>query len=413
MKNRKVLAIFALFGALSLVAAACGDDDDGGATAATGATGETGAVEKIDVTVYGQGAWTGPFNYLIIPEFQGAQLAFDELNADPSYPANITFEQADTQGSPDNAPPVVEEAVSNPNTVAIHGPGFSGESEASGDSYEEAGIPFVTASATNPGLSQKGWTYWYRGIANDNDQGEPAAAYLTDVLGAGNIFVLHDKSTYGQGLAEVVRDTLEANGATVAGFEGITSGDEDFSAVISDLQAADPDAVYFGGYDADFGKIVKQARDAGVTVPLMSGDGSVSSTTVDLAGDALTDVYLTCPCNLSGDFVDQYNSAVGSDASTVPIYVGEGYDVANLIGEGIKQAIEGGATDVAGIREGIKTYLDSLTEEAPYVGAAKSYAFDPSTHELAATDREALIFFYTTEPGSISLEGSASEVLGG
>jgi branched-chain amino acid transport system substrate-binding protein len=413
MKNRKVLAIFALFGALSLVAAACGDDDGGGETAATGGTGETGAVEKIDVTVYGQGAWTGPYNYLIIPEFQGAQLAFDQLNADPSYPANITFEQADTQGSPDNAPPVVEEAVSNPNTVAIHGPGFSGESEASGDSYEEAGIPFVTASATNPGLSQKGWTYWYRGVANDNDQGEPAAGYLTDVLGVDNVFVLHDKSTYGQGLAEVVRDTLEANGATVAGFEGIETGAEDFSAVISDVQAADPGAVYFGGYDADFGKIVKQARDAGVDVPLMSGDGSVSSTTVDLAGNALTDVYLTCPCNLSGDFIEEYNSAVGSDASSVPIYVGEGYDVANLIGEGIKQAIEGGATDIAGIREGIKTYLDSLTEEAPYVGVAKSYAFDPSTHELAATDREALIFFYTTEPGSITLEGSASEVLGG
>lgn len=413
MKNRKVLAIFALLGALSLVAAACGDDEGGGETAATGATGETGAVEKIDVTVYGQGAWTGPYNYLIIPEFQGAQLAFDQLNADPSYPANITFEQADTQGSPDNAPPVVEEAVSNPNTVAIHGPGFSGESEASGDSYEEAGIPFVTASATNPGLSQKGWTYWYRGVANDNDQGEPAAGYLTDVLGVDNVFVLHDKSTYGQGLAEVVRDTLEANGATVAGFEGIETGAEDFSAVISDVQAADPGGVYFGGYDADFGKIVKQARDAGITVPLMSGDGSVSSTTVDLAGNALTDVYLTCPCNLSGDFIDEYNSSVGSDASSVPIYVGEGYDVANLIGEGIKQAIEGGATDIPGIRVGIKTYLDSLTEEAPYVGVAKSYAFDPSTHELAASDRDALIFFYTTEPGSITLEGSASEVLGG
>jgi branched-chain amino acid transport system substrate-binding protein len=412
MKNRKVISIVALLGALSLVAAACGDDDEGGA-ATGGATGETGAVEKIDVTVYGQGAWTGPFNYLIIPEFQGAQLAFDELNADPSYPANITFEQGDTQGDPANAPPVVEEAVSNPNTVAIHGPGFSGESEASGDSYEEAGIPFITGSATNPGLSQKGWTYWYRGVANDNDQGEPAAAYLTDVLGVDNIFVLHDKSTYGQGLAEVVRDTLESNGATVAGFEGIESGAEDFSAVISDVQAADPGGVYFGGYDADFGKIVKQGRDAGITAPMMSGDGSVSSTTVDLAGDALTDVYLSCPCNISGDFVAKYNETVGSEAAGVPVYAAEGYDVANLIGEGIRQAIEGGSTDPIDIREGIKTYLDSLTEEAPYVGVAKSYAFDPSTHELAADDRDALIFFYTTEPGSITVQGSAAEVLGG
>jgi len=413
MKNRKVLAIFALLGALSLVAAACGDDEGGGETAATGATGETGAVEKIDVTVYGQGAWTGPYNYLVVPSFQGAQLAFDELNADPSYPATITFEQADTQGSGDNAPPIVQEVVSNPNTVAVEGPAFSGESVASGDSYEEAGIPFVTQSATNPGLADAGWTYWYRGVANDNDQGGPDAEYLQNELGLSNVFVLHDKSEYGQGLAEVVRDTLEENGATVVGFEGVEAGAEDYSAVISDMQAADPEGVFFGGYDADFGKIVKQARDAGLSVPMMSGDGSVSSTLVDLAGNALTDVYLSCPCNLSGEFVAKYNDSVGSDAAGVPVYVGEGYDVANLIGEGIKQAIEGGATDPEGIRAGIKAYLDGLTLESPYVGVAKSYAWDPGTHELAAEDRLGLIFFYTTEPGSITLQGSAADVLGG
>jgi branched-chain amino acid transport system substrate-binding protein len=417
MRKRRFFAMLAMVAALSLVAAACGDDEgDAGATGETGTTtGTTGGepVEKVDVTVYGQGAWTGPYNYLVVPGFQGAQLRFDELNADPSYPATITFEQADTQGSGDNAPPVVEEVVSNANTVAVLGPAFSGESEASGDTYEQAGIPFVSQSATNPGLSQKGWTYWYRGVANDNDQGQPAAQYLAEVMGATNVFVLHDKSTYGQGLAEVVRDTLDGAGVTVAGFEGVETGAEDFSAVISDVQAANPDAVFFGGYDADFGKIVKQARDAGLTAPMMSGDGSVSSTTVDLAGDALTDVVLTCPCNLSGDFIAQYNESVGSDAATVPVYVGEGYDVASLIGEGIKSAIEGGATDAEGIRAGIKAYLDSLTLDAPFVGVAKSYAFDPATHELAAEDRSSLIFFYEASPGSITVLGSAPEVLGG
>ena len=348
-----------------------------------------------------------------MPGFQAAQLRFDELNEDPSYPATITFEQADTQGSGDNAPPVVQEVVSNPNTVAVIGPAFSGESEASGDTYEQAAIPFVSQSATNPGLNAHGWTYWYRAIGNDDDQGQPSAQYLSDVLGVGSVFVLHDKSTYGQGLAEVVRDTLEGSETEVAGFEGVESGAEDFSAVISDVQAADPEAVYFGGYDADFGKILRQARDAGLDVPFMSGDGSVSSTTVDLAGDALTDVYLTCPCNLTGDFIAQYNESVGSEASSVPVYVGEGYDVASLIAEGIRAAIEGGATDPVAIREGIKTYLDGLTLEAPFVGVSKSYAFDPATHELAADDRTSLIFFYEATPGSITVQGSATEVLGG
>jgi branched-chain amino acid transport system substrate-binding protein len=406
MKHRRLLTGMVGLVSLSIIAAACSS------SSSEPSAGSEAPVEKIAVTVYGQGAWTGPANYLVVPSFQGAQMAFDALNADPSYPATITFKQGDTQGSPDNAPPVVEEVVGDPDTVAVHGPGFSGESEASGDTYEEAGIPFISASATNPGLGVKGWSYWYRGIANDDDQGTPAAQYLAQVLKVGSVFVTHDKSTYGQGLAEVVQGTLESEGVEIAGFEGIESGAEDFSALISDIEAADPDAVYFGGYDFDSGKIIKQARDAGVDIPIMSGDGSVSSTLIDLAGAGLTDVYLTCPCNLSGDFIDQYNTEYGGDASSVPVYVGEGYDVANMIGEGIKQAIDGGATAPEDIRAGIKTYLDTLTADSPYTGVAKTYAFDPTTHELAADDRLALIYFYTTQPGEITLEGQATEVLG-
>jgi hypothetical protein len=85
----------------------------------------------------------------------------------------------------------------------------------------------------------------------------------------------------------------------------------------------------------------------------------------------------------------------------------------SLIGEGIKQAIDGGATTPEEIRAGIKAYLDGLTPDAPFVGVSKSYAFDPATHELAAEDRASLIFFYEASPGAITVQGSASEVLGG
>jgi len=410
MKHRNWLTATVLVSVLAIVGAACSSDNS-----STPSSTGTGAVEKIAVTIYGQGAWTGPANYLILPSMQGAQLRFDELNADPSYPATITFNQADTQGSPDNAPPVVQEVVGDPNTVGVMGPGFSGESEASGDSYEGAGIPFVTASATNPVLAQKGWTYWYRGVANDNDQGGPAARYIAEILKAKNVYVTHDKSTYGQGLAGIVRDNLEAAGVNVLGFEGIESGAEDFSALISTLQNSDPapDVVYFGGYDFDFGKIVKQARDAGLDVPMMSGDGSVSSTLIDLAGSGLTNVYLTCPCNLAGDFIQKYNDAYGGDASGVPVYVGEGYDVATLLGNGIKAAIDGGATTPEDIRLGIKAYLDTLTIDNPFQGVAKAYAFDPATHDIDAADRLALVYFYKGDNGAIESLGSAPEVLGG
>src|SRR6266545_2926409 len=223
MRKPRWVFLVALLGVFALVAAACNNDGGGGG----GAT--TGGAERIDVTVYGVGAWTGPYNYLVIPSFQAAQLRFDELNAEDGYPATITLAQGDTQGSGDNAPPVVEEVVNDPNTVAVLGPAFSGESEAAGDTFDENGIPFVTQSATNPGLAEKGWTFWYRGCGNDTSQGTLAAQYVVQELAPTALFVSHDKSTYGQGLAEVVRDTAIDSDVNVIEFAGVEAGQDDYS----------------------------------------------------------------------------------------------------------------------------------------------------------------------------------------
>jgi branched-chain amino acid transport system substrate-binding protein len=405
MGTRRWYALAASLLAVTVMTAACASDEgDGG--------GGEQAAEKIPVTVYAQGAWTGPFNYLVIPSFQSAQLRFDELNADESYPAEITFKEGDTQGDPANAPQVVDQAVSDPNTVAIHGPGFSGESAASGDTYNEAGIPFVTASATATSLAEEDWDYWYRAVGNDAGQGTLVGQYIVDILKAQSLFVSHDKSEYGQPLAETVRDTAEKGGVEISGFEGIESGAEDFSALISAVESSGADTFYFGGYDADFGKIVKQARDAGLTIPMMSSDGSLSSTFIDLAGDGANDVHLSAPTDLGSDFIDKYNSEVGGDASSVPVYAAEGYDVASLIGEGIKQAIEDGAEDPESIREGIKEYLDSVTVDSPFQGEAKSYAFDES-HEVTAEDPDSIYNFYEVNDGKVESLGTAPQVLGG
>jgi branched-chain amino acid transport system substrate-binding protein len=395
----------AVLSAVALLAAACAEDE-----AEPGAGGDGGEQPKIPVTIYAQGAITGDFNYLVIHSVNAAKLRAQELNEDPDFPAEITVEDADTQGDPEQAPPVVETAVSDPNTVAVIGPHFSGESEASGDTYNEAGIPFVTPSATNPGLADQNWDYWYRTIANDADQGTPLGQWMADQYQS--IFVVHDVSTYGQGLAEVVRDTAEEEGAEVAGYEGIEAT-EDYSSLITQIEDAGAEAVFYGGYDAQTGLIVAQARQAGLDVPIYSGDGSVSTTLLDLAGDAATDVFLSCPCNLEGstEFLSKFEQEYGETG--VPVYAAEGYDAMGLVGEAIASAIDGGAEDPESIREGIKEYLDGVTEDSPYEGVAKSFAFDPETHELAAENRSDLIYFYEVQPGEITLLGSATEVLGG
>ncbi len=399
MRSLRFVRLLAIVSVVAIVAAACG--------------GEEAAGERTVVSVWFQGAMTGDYNYLVIPAFQGAQLRVTELNNEVGFPAAITLKQGDTQGDPANAPPVVDAVVSDPDTVAVVGPAFSGESEASGDTYNEAQIPFVTPSATNPGLADKGWDYWYRGVANDAGQGALAGQYLAQEIGAKSVFVSHDKGTYGQGLAEVVRDTLEQEGVKVAGFEGIETGATDFSAFITDVQASGADSLFFGGYDADFGKIVKQIRDAGLDIELMSADGSTSITFLSLAGKAAEGTNLICPCNLGGDFATKYRGAYGGQITAVPIYAAEGYDAMSVIGEGIRHAIDDGATTAEDIRLGIKEYLDTLTPENPFPGVAKPLGFDPDTHELASDNPDSLYYFYKVEGGKITALGNAPDVVGG
>jgi branched-chain amino acid transport system substrate-binding protein len=366
------------------------------------------AARKPQITVYFQGALTGDFRSLVIHAFQAAQLRVDELNADEDFPAVVTLERADTEGDRLKAPSVAERVAADPETVAVIGPAFAGESEESGDTYEAAAIPFVTPSAIDPDLAERGWEYWYRTVGTEEDQGGPVGEWMASRHAS--IFVAHDQSEYGQGLAEAVAEAAGQNSAAVEKVEGIVPT-EVYSELIAEVAASGADAFFYGGYDVQTGLIVAQARDAGLEIPIYSGDGSVSTTLLDLAGETASDVFLSCPCNLEGEggFRSSYESAYGE--SRVPLFAAEGYDAASLIGEGIRSAIEGGAEEPEAIRAGIKTYLDSLTLDAPFHGVAKTIAFDDA-HELAALDRRALIFLYEVEPGRISPEGSAAELVG-
>jgi branched-chain amino acid transport system substrate-binding protein len=388
-----VLKVFAVLAVVALVGAACKKDEEPTTSGNT-------AAEKTKVTVYFQGAWTGPYNYLVISSIQGAQLKFKELNAEADFPATVTVKAADTQGGGDSVPQIATTVVNDPDTVAVEGPAFSGETRAAGDTYNDAKIPFVTQSATAVDLASFGWDYWYRTVGNDDLQGGNDGKFLADVVGAKKLYLADDTSDYGKPLAETVGRAAEDGGVTIAGTNSVAPTD-DYSALISDIEASGADTVFYGGYDADFGKLLKQASDAGLDVQWMSGDGSVSSTLLDTAGDAAEGVYLSIPSNLAGDFVTKFNDEYGSKASSVPVYAAEGYDAAGLIGEGIKEAIDGGATDVAGIREGIKTYLDSVTVDNPYQGEAKPIAFDDK-HEVTASDPNSLLYFYQVKGGEIT-----------
>jgi branched-chain amino acid transport system substrate-binding protein len=411
MRNPRWRGMLAILTVFVLVGAACSKDDEP-------TPGASGGGDRIEVTVYGQGAWTGGANGLVLPSMQSAQIRFDELNAEEGYPAHINFEQADTQGSKDQAPPVAQNAAEDPNTVAIMGPGFSGESRTTGDTYNDAGIPFVTASATAVDLAEFNWDFWYRTVGNDGSQGGLAGQYVAEVLKPESLYILHDTTDYGKPLAETVETAAKDAGITIAGKSGIsdpainTGNTVNFASIISDISDSGADTLFFGGYDVDSGPFLSQARDAGLDIQVMSGDGSVSSSLLELAGDSAEGTLLIAPSNISNEFVAKYNEEVGSEGFAVPIYAAEGYDVAGLLGEGIKSAIDGGAETPEEIRTGIKEYLDGLSADAPFAGEAKDIYFDSDSHELAQAPPE-LYYFYKVEGGALTNLGNAKELLGG
>lgn len=354
------LRIGALALGLALVGAACGDDsgsDNAGGDTSTTAAGDTsttagagGAGVKCDNLSLGFfGALTGDAANLGINIKKGAELAvsqFTEKNPD----CKVTIVDFDSQGSPDKAPDLAKSAIDNKAVVGIVGPAFSGESKAANPLFDEAGLPIITPSATNPALSTNGWKIFHRALASDAEQGPGAAKYIKDTLAAKSVFVVDDASEYGKGLADIVKSSL---GDLVKGTDTVQQKQTDFSATVTKIKDASADVLFYGGYYAEAGLLAKQLRDAGVKTVMVAGDGVKDPGFVDAAGaDAAEGAIMTCPCAPPENFAEftaAYKAKFNEDPQT---YGAEAYDSANAF----LAAIAAGKQDRAGILEFLKTY---------------------------------------------------------
>ena len=395
MKKSKWLVLGAMLVALAMVAAACGGDDDDeeagggdGGGDCTWTIGTMGALSGDAATVGG-------------PIFAGIEYGVEALNESGDLPCTVELNQQDSQGDPSQAPPLAQTLAQTEDLVAIVGPYFSGETDAVGDTFEEAGIPFLTPSATNPDLSGNGWTGFFRLVGTDAQQGEEAARYLTEVQGSSAIVVLHDNSEYGKPLADTVAGALgDAHLTTIP----INAEETDHSAEISKAANENPDAVFFGGYQPEFSEILKQASDAGLDAQFASGDGSKA---VQLADDASAQgATVFCPCDdpaVSNNpdanaFAEDFEAATGSPPGTYAI---EGYDGVQMVANAIIEGGYDGDSDVAEIREGIKSFISENT----YAGLSKEFTFTPEGEVETVS-----IFAYQVEGDGFKQLGLVSEL---
>ena len=144
----------------------------------------------------------------------------------------------------------------------------------------------ITPSATNPQITERGLWNMFRTCGRDDQQGAVAGAYILKHFKGKKVAVVHDKTPYGQGLADETKKAMAKGGMKPVLYEGINVGDKDFSALISKIKQSGAEVVYFGGLHTEGGKIVRQMADAGLKAQFISGDGIVSAEFASIAGPA-------------------------------------------------------------------------------------------------------------------------------
>src|SRR5690606_21668748 len=166
--------------------------------------------------------------------------------------------------------------------------------------YEQEGIVAITPGATSPLVTDTIKPhYFFRTIGRDDQQGPFAAKYITNTLKPKTIAILHDKQTYGTGVANQVRDSLKEAGLDTSFYEGINVGESDYSAVITKLKSLDPDLIYFGGYHAELGLLLRQAREQGLKTQFMGPEGVANQDLVAIAGPAVEGLLVTLPADFT------------------------------------------------------------------------------------------------------------------
>jgi branched-chain amino acid transport system substrate-binding protein len=328
LHTKHTLRILAALAAAGLALTACGTTDSSEPTA-SGSGSDCPSGLKLAFL----GAQTGDYANLGINISNGANVALSEYN-EKNPDCKVTMQLFDSQGDPNQATKLATQIIQDKSVIGVVGPAFSGESGATGDAFNGAGLVTVSASATDPALTTHGWTTFHRVVATDADQAPQVAKYLKDTAQAKKVFVIDDSSEYGKGLADGVRKGL---GNLVTGSDAVQQKQTDFSATVTKVTSSGADAVFYGGYYAEAGLLAKQLRAAGYKGLFMSGDGSLDPGFIQAAGaDAANGAVLTCPCAPSTpDFTKKYKA--DNDGAEPGTYSAEGFDAANVLLAGIAE----------------------------------------------------------------------------
>jgi len=286
----------------------------------------------------------------------GVELAVTEWNEKGGVLGKkIELLVGDDQHDPKQAVSIANKFV-NSGVVGVVGHWNSSASIPASEVYHRANIPMITPASTNPQVTDRGYTNVFRVCGRDDQQGRVAAEFVVNRLKARRVAVLHDKTTYGQGLADEFKrslTTIGGNGIEVVYYGGLTQGDKDFRGVLTTVASKKPDVYFFGGIYPEGGLLVQQAKEVGLKAPMVSGDGVIDPVFIQIAGPAAEGTYLTFSPDTTRlpsaqQVLKRYRARYGEPGP----YSFYAYDAAQVLLGAIKSA---GTTDGFGVSQAIHT----------------------------------------------------------
>jgi branched-chain amino acid transport system substrate-binding protein len=228
----------------------------------------------------------------------GVLMAIEDLNKQNIVIGGkkIKFEiQAEDDAADPKQGTAVAQKLCDAKVAGVVGHLNSGTTIPASSVYHQCGIPHITGAATNPNLTKPGYDTTYRIIANDNALGANLALYASDKLHLKKVAVIDDRTAYGQGVAEVFAKTAKAKGMQVVDQQYTNDKATDFMAILTSIKSKNPDAIFYGGMDAQAGPMLRQMEQLGMTnVKFFGGDGICTTEIAKLAAGAKTLNNVVC-----------------------------------------------------------------------------------------------------------------------
>ncbi|NLI21333.1 MAG: branched-chain amino acid ABC transporter substrate-binding protein [Clostridiales bacterium] len=314
----------------------------------------------------------------------GIELALNErVEEFKALGFDLQFAPQDDQADPKVGVSIAQRLIEDKDILAIVGHWNSGVAIPSSEVYNQGNLAMVSPANTAVAVTDRALPVVNRICARDDAQGPAGADYLFS-LGLTSVFILQDKTAYGQGVADEFQKRYIALGGQVLGYEGITAGEADYSAVEEMIRASGAQAVYFGGIYPEGALLIKQLKEKGIEVTFLGPDGMDSAELVNIAGEAVVGTYYTSTAaDVSGTekgaaFAAAFKARFGHNPEGYAAY---GYDALNVTLDAIKRAIDanGGALPT---REQVVT---AVRATSGYEGLATNVTFNEIGDNTEAT----------------------------